>query len=286
MITSLNRLPKSIIELTITIPWTAVKEQFDKTISELGKEMELPGFRKGKAPRNLVETAIDKKKLRERVFSKIIPEAYLNAVREQKVKPIANPKIQIISTEDNKDWLFKAITCETPTVDLGDYRSKIDALYAKDKIWVPGKEEKKPDDQGQRKENYLQKVIDILLKTAKVEVPDMLVEDGVNRLLANLLDQTQKLGLTVEQYLTARNITPEQIRAQYWQQAQTTLALEFILQKVAEKEKIAVDDKEIDALIDKTSDPKEKDSLRGQIHYLSAILLRQKTLDALVKPIT
>ena len=51
MITALTRLPKSTVELTITIPWADIKSEYDRAIIDLGKELELPGFRKGKAPK-------------------------------------------------------------------------------------------------------------------------------------------------------------------------------------------------------------------------------------------
>ena len=286
MITALNRPQKFTVELTITIPWSEVKKEFEKSLGELCQEIELPGFRKGKAPKELVEKSISKDKLRESVLTKIIPQSYSQAIKDNGLKPIVNPRIQILSVEENKDWSFKALTCETPAVELGNYRKEIDALYTKDKIWVPGKSDNKPENQASKKEDYLQQVLDIILKTTKVEIPEILVEDETNRLLADLLDQTQKLGLTVEQYLTARNITSDQIKAQYYKRAQTTLTLEFILQKIAEEEKITVEENEIETLIEKTVDPKEKAALKEQKPYLTAILLRQKTLDMLVKPLS
>jgi FKBP-type peptidyl-prolyl cis-trans isomerase (trigger factor) len=283
MITALTRLPKSTVELTITIPWADIKSEYDRAIIDLGKELELPGFRKGKAPKSLVEKSIDKSKLRETVLSKIIPQAYTTAINQQNLKPIVNPQIKILGTEEGKDWIIRAMTCEIPPVDLGNYKQEIEAFYTKDKIWVPGKSEKKPEEENQKKEDYLQKVLDILLKSAKVEVPDMLTEEETNKLLVNLLDQIQKLGLTVEQYLSARKITSEGLRAFYAKQAQTTLALEFILLRIAQEEHITVDDKEIDVLIEKTTDPKQKETLKNERSYVSAILLRQKTLDRLVR---
>lgn len=285
MITALNRLQNSTIELTITIPWSEVKREFEKSLGELSLEIELPGFRKGKAPKELVEKSISKDKLRESVLAKVIPQSYSQAIKDNGLKPIVNPRIQIISIDENKDWSFKATTCEAPPVELGNYRKEIDTLYAKDKIWVPGKSDNKLENQAPKKEDYLQKVLDIILKTSKVGIPEILVEDETNRLLADLLDQTQKLGLTVEKYLAARNLTSEQIKAQYHERARTTLTLEFILQKIAEEEKIKVEENEIESLIEKSADPKEKAALKEQKPYLAAILLRQKTLDTLIKPL-
>jgi FKBP-type peptidyl-prolyl cis-trans isomerase (trigger factor) len=286
MITAINKLPNKTIELTLTIPWNDVKKDFDEVVREIAQNVELPGFRKGKAPIDMVKKSLTKQTLYEKVLGKIIPKAYIEAVNENKLKPIVNPKIEVIKAEEGEDWVCKATTCEMPEIDLKDYRKKIDSLFAKEKIWIPGKEEKKPEDTNKQKEDYLQKIVDILLETVKIDIPDMLIEEEANRLLSNLLDQTQKLGLTVEQYLASRNITSEQIRAQYATQAKNSLALEFILEKIADEENIEVTDKEIESLIEKTADNKEKESLNNQKSYIKAILRRQKTLDSLVKPIS
>lgn len=286
MITAINKLPNSMIEMTLTIPWNDVKKDFDDVLKEFVLNTELPGFRKGKAPVDLVKKSLSKQTLYEKVLGKIIPKAYIQAINENKIKPIVNPKIEILKAEEGEDWVCKATTCEMPIIDLKDYRQKIDSLFAKEKIWIPGKDEKIQEDANKQKEDYLQKVLDILLNTVKIEIPDMLIEEEANRLLSNLLDQTQKLGLTIEQYLASRNVTSEQIRAQYATQARNTLALEFTLEKIAETEKIDVSDREIDTLIEKTVDGKEKESLNAQKSYIKNVLRRQKTLDSLVKPIT
>ena len=279
MTVATNRLANGTIELTITIPWSDIQTTYNQVIDDFVKEAELPGFRKGKAPKKVVEEKLDKNKIYEEVMKRIIPKAYADAVKQESVAPIIPPKVEVIAAQEGKDWQFKASTCKEPEVKLGDYKDALNkAKSAKlPKIWVPGKEEKK----GEPAEITLDEVINALLGNTQINIPSLLIEDEVNRMLSRLIDQTQKLGLTVEQYLLSQGKTSEGLRAEYKDQASRNLALEFILEKVANQEKIEVGDEEIEKVIKEAKEPKEQEALRAQKYYLATILRRQKTLDYL-----
>src|SRR3972149_11487068 len=107
--TALQKEPNGTIRLTITIPAVDVKKTWEEVMLEVAKNAEVQGFRKGKAPRKLVEEKIDKEKIREEVLKKLLPIAYAEAIKTQGVKPIINPKIHVEKLENpdtNKDWPF------------------------------------------------------------------------------------------------------------------------------------------------------------------------------------
>jgi trigger factor len=95
------------------------------------------------------------------------------------------------------------------------------------------------------------------------------------------VEQTQKLGMTVDQYLGTSGKTVEQIRQEYRTQAEKNLAFEFILEEIAGKEKIEVKPEEIKKLIEGAKSEKEKKALEEQQYYLASLIRRQKTLDFL-----
>src|SRR5258706_15102316 len=119
MTSTIQRLPDGTIELTITIPWVDVTKTYEHVIEHMVEEAELPGFRKGKAPRELVEKSIEKTKVYEEALKTLIPKNYNDAITQQKIKPIVNPKIELKDASEGKDWVFRALTCEKPTVALG-----------------------------------------------------------------------------------------------------------------------------------------------------------------------
>ena len=137
MISALQKHDDGTIELTVTVPQSVVAKTTDEVINEHVKEALLPGFRKGMAPREAVEKSLDQDHLREDVLRKLLPQSYIEAVQENKINPILNPKIHVEKLEDGKDWVFKAITAEAPVVVLKDYKTAVKSLTATSKIVVP-----------------------------------------------------------------------------------------------------------------------------------------------------
>jgi FKBP-type peptidyl-prolyl cis-trans isomerase (trigger factor) len=269
---TMKREENGNIVFTITIPWQTVKTAQDAIIDDMVKNATLPGFRKGAAPRNMVEPQLNQAQVREEVLKKILPDAYIAAVQEHKVRPIMNPKIHIEKVENEKDWTFTAITCEIPQVELGNYKDEVKKITAKSKIVVPGKEAEQPN---------FDHIMQAVLNQVKIIIPHVLIEQEVDRLLAQMLDEVRRLGLTLDQYLGSTGRTPEQLREEYAKKAENDIKLEFTLQKIAETEKIVVDDKEVEEALAKAKDPQERANLDQNRYLLASILRQQKTLDFL-----
>jgi trigger factor len=279
----LTRKPKNEFEVLITIPWLEIKKTQEKTIADAGEKLEIKGFRKGKAPENLVVEALGPQRLLELTLQAVVPDYYQKAVAELKLKPILAPKVQLVAAKENEDWQIKFTSCEEPTVDLGHYQEEIRKLKAPEQIWTPDKagQVAKEKTEKENREEKLNRAIDFLLKNVKVEICDLLVEEEVTRRLAELLEQTQKLGLTIDQYLNSLGKTVEQIREEYTRSSQTNMALEFILSKIADTEKITVALEEIEKMIASGKTEEEKKALEGQRYLLASLVRRQKTLDFL-----
>ncbi len=290
MTSTIDRTPDGSVALTITIPWTDVSKTYEKTIVDMVNKAELPGFRVGKAPRELVEKNLDKSKVYEEALKELIPAAYNDAITQQGVKPIVSPKIELKTATENKDWIFIAHTCEKPQVTVGDYKKAITELKASKgkKIWKPGDSpagegltEDKDNPSADGTKPTLDELLVALYGSVKTTLPPLLTEHEVNRLLSELIDQTKKLGLTVEQYLASTGRSSESIRKEYEEQARRTLTLEFALEEIADQESILVSDDDIDAVIKTGKTDEEKKTLEAQRYYLASVLRRQKTLDFL-----
>jgi len=280
MISTLNRLPNGNIELTIAIPWKKVKDAYEKVLEKFVRQTEIKGFRKGKAPKKLVEEKIGKETLYEEILKELVPQVYLEAIQEHKLQPAINPQLKLVSAVWGKDWQIKATTCEIPKVKLGDYKGEIRKSLAAEKIWVPGKDkkEKKPTT-----EDKLEKIFKTLLKTCQFQVPEILIEDEVNRMLSRLIDQTSRLGLTIEEYLASQKKTAEELKREYRQQAQETLKLEFILSAIADEQKIKVSDEEVEKMVQAlpTEESKKEFQKPEQKAYLRHLLRKRHVIDSL-----
>lgn len=260
------------IRLTITIPNADVKKTEEEVINDVVSVTEIQGFRKGKAPRKLVEQKVDKEKIREEVLKKILPIAYTEAVKTQGIKPIINPKIHVEKLEDGKDWQFVALTCESPIIKLGKYKDEVKKITAKSKIIVPNKESVPAK---------FEDIVKALLDSITAEIPGILVDNETDRLLSQTLEDVKKLGLTLDQYLQSTGKKPEDLRVEYHKKAENDIKLEFALLKIAEEEKITVEEKEIEEAIQAGKTDEEKKNLGANRYLLASILRQQKTLDFL-----
>lgn len=288
MTTAITRLPNSAFELTITLPWDKVKEVYDRVFEELASEIEIEGFRKGKAPRELAEKHLDKDKIYGETINRLVPEAYRLALQEHNLKPIVSPQIKITQAEEGRDWQMIIQSAEKPEVRLGNYRQVVSEINAKNKIWVPGKDdinqntENKAKDKREEEEKRISEIVNKLLETCQVDLPEILLNAETNRLLTALLEDIRAAGLTYEQYLQSSGQTAEEVRAKYAQQARQALKLEFILEAVADDLKIEVSPEEIRELIAKETDEKRKAALEQQTYLLATILRRDKTIARLL----
>jgi len=272
MASQLTKLEDGTLQLTVTIPSASVVKAKAEVLEETTKKADVAGFRKGKAPKKLIEEKIDPERLHEDILKKVLPLAYIEAVKEHNLKPIINPKIHVEKLEEGKDWVFSAETCEMPEVKLGEYKKKVQDVTAKSKIAIPGKE---------KEEVPFDAIMKVLLESITVSIPKLLTEHEADRLLSQTLDEIKRLGLTLDQYLASTNKTPEQLRAEYQLKANNDMTIEFALQKVAETEKIAVEEKEIEEAIQKAKTPEEKQHLESNRYLLAGIIRQQKTLDFL-----
>ncbi len=106
--------------LTIEAEASELDKSLDEAYQHLVKEISIPGFRKGKAPRAVLVQHIGKKNLLEEALERLIPQLYKQAIESQEIEPIARSEIEIIKTEP---LVFKAIVSLKPEVKLGDYQS-------------------------------------------------------------------------------------------------------------------------------------------------------------------
>lgn len=283
--TTLTWLPRKTFELEFIIPWIKVKNSYGKILKQVAEDTTIKGFRKGKAPMELVEKNLDKSKIYEKVIQDLLPETYEAVVKKHNLRPIVSPKVKVIKAAENEDWMFKAQACEAPEISLGNYEQLIRGEMAKTKIWTPdkGKENLKTN-QTTNQNQKINTVTQLLLKNIKIEVPDMLIEEELNRLLTNLLDQVNALGMTIDQYLSTKGLNKDQVRQDLSRQAEETLKLEFILQAIVKNKNITSSEKEILEIINKNPDDKTKKQLDQPLQkaYLASILNKRKALDYLI----
>lgn len=118
---NLEKIEKNVVSLEIEVDDEKMTEAMDKAYKKVVKKVTIPGFRKGKAPRTLVERQVGREYLREEALDFVIPDAYFEAVQETGIDPIDKPKVDMVQMEDGKPLIFKATVEVRPEVELGQY---------------------------------------------------------------------------------------------------------------------------------------------------------------------
>jgi len=106
--------------LTIELEPAEVEEALEQSYKRLAKRANIPGFRKGKAPRAVLERHLGKDRLLEDALNELLPQVYEKALKDEGIEAIASPSIEITQTEP---VVFKATVPLKPTITLGDYHS-------------------------------------------------------------------------------------------------------------------------------------------------------------------
>ena len=248
------------MDFPLTISKTKVKAQYELVVAAAVAKAEIKGFRTGKAPRHLVEPKLDKRQLYQTVLEQLLPEFLTALITKYHLHPIATPRLKPISMTETKDWEFTVDIAEAPKIDLGDYKTHVTAALRAEKL---------------DKDKRLAKVFDALLTNIKFDLPSLIVADETNKALSKLVDQLQKLGVTLDQYLASVKKTAAALREEYTHTATTNLKLEFILQAIAADLKIEVTDADVDALPQKSQIPADRT-------YIKHLLRKRKTIDTLL----
>lgn len=108
--------------LTVTVPAEEVNTGLDKAFKKVVKQVNVPGFRKGKMPRPMFEQRFGVEALYQDALDFILPDAYAAAVEEVGINPVDRPEIDIEQMEKGKELIFTAKVTVEPEVELGDYK--------------------------------------------------------------------------------------------------------------------------------------------------------------------
>ena len=110
------------VSLTIEVEAAEVNKAVEQACKRLANRVSIPGFRKGKAPRMIVERHVGKDAVLQEAFDIVAPKALSKAFDEQKIDPVTRPSVDIETLEEGKDLVFKATVTPRPEVKLGDYK--------------------------------------------------------------------------------------------------------------------------------------------------------------------
>ncbi|MGB6607926.1 MAG: trigger factor [Atribacterota bacterium] len=186
------------VKLKIETDKLEVNSSLDKVYNDVSYEIKIPGFRKGRIPKNILNMHLRKEYFLDKTAEKLIPKSYLEAIEKINIQPIDQPEIKVIQIEEDKPLIFEATVQVRPEVKLGSF-DKIS--IQKEDIKVTGsdvKNEIKKIQENQAKLN--------VVKNRKSKKDDFLLIDSEGYVEGKVIE-----GSKVEKQLVqlGKNAAPE-----------------------------------------------------------------------------
>lgn len=296
-------------KVLITLKWDVVDKAYRKALTNFAKDIKTEGFRKGKAPLDVVEQKVGMEKLVDATLQEILPDAYRKTIEKADKKPITTPEFNPIALEKGKDWKIEAHYAPFPEIKLGDYKKLVtkgkkeaDKFIKKQneelkKVAAKAKkdaeagnphnhEHKEKLDEGEEKEINLQHIFKELVGTIKPQIAELLLRQETQREFERLKQQLAQYKIALEDYLKNRAITMEQLSTELASTVLNRLQLDFILAEISKSEKMEVTDDDLKKELSQIQDEKMRKQIEADHAYMDQIrgnLLQRKSLEFLLK---
>ncbi len=354
--TNIVKLPKSQIDIEVTMPWADLQPTWDAVFNKAASEVEIPGFRKGQAPVNIVEPRI-LPQVQQEALKQAMPAALIEALQGSTYVPIDYPQYNVTAFSKGGELKFTARVTVKPEVKVGNYKivnakrpsvktaddAEVEKILAdlfqryqarqpvqpaNTQVNQPGqggsmsfnqpnqpavpqagaaatapnddfakamgsntlaelKTKIKTDLEAEAKYNneldYEESILQEVEKITNVDIPEVLIQDELARMLLSLQRNVSDRGLLMEEYLKGQKKTVEQLKAEWRPQAERNVRMELGLSEIARQENVNITDDELQQEVDKIQDNKVKQQFTQQeprMHLRHAVR-QTKTLNLL-----
>ena len=267
-----SKLPKSQVEIEAEIAASALKTAHETAIKQSKETLEIPGFRVGHAPENMIIKHVGEMKLLEQAAGIALDTEYGNILTEHNIRAIGMPKITITKLALGNPLGFKIITTVLPEISFDSYSEiaksesgeKSEGFSASDEEVEKVIEDLKKRDaenfkdseelRKKIKENLVEQKIfqakekrrlaiaEKMIEKAGIDLPDLLVEHELEVMIGQFKGDIERAGLTYEGYLQQINKKEEDIKNEWRKNAENKASLQLILNHIAGKEKIKPDE--------------------------------------------
>jgi trigger factor len=319
---TIKKLDKSEIEIIGVIEKELFETYETKALEKIGERLELPGFRKGKAPVDMIKGNVPEMEVLQEMAECALTENYRKILEENKVDAIGQPDIMITKIGKGSDLEFKVVTAVLPEVKLPDYKKiagienkkeefkkeivvdekevektilelrkmraeqnnkkdhaghetmteeehakahredreipetdypAFDDEFAKsfgnfktaDELKEKIKTNLKKEKELQQKDKVRLSIVEEVVKQTEGEIPEILIQSETDKIMYKLKSDVENAGLKFEDYIKQINKTEDDLRKEWYPDAEKRAKLQIIIHTISEKEKLAPTEEEI-----------------------------------------
>lgn len=292
---SVKRLPKSMVEVTVSVPAAVFDAARETALEEISGTVELPGFRKGKAPAKLIEQKVGEGAILEEMAERVIAKTYAMIIVGEKIDALGRPEVRITKIAMGNPLEFTLTTAVMPEVMLPDYLPVAAKVNAKRESPVASDDDLKQtidrvrelagrkqaeaagtpfdpetpkpeltdefvktlgdyasvedftkkarEEIGKEKERVAAEkhrvaVIEAILEKTTIELPALIVEQELERMLDEYTHDIEKMGMKFDEYLKLVKKSPDDFRKDWHPDAEKRAKIQFIVAEIARKEHI------------------------------------------------
>ena len=347
---TINKLEKSEVEILGTLEVSAFEKYEDKAILKIGERLELPGFRKGKAPASIIKEHVTEMMILEEMAELALYDAYPTIIEENKIDAIGRPQIAITKIAKGSDLEFKIHTAVLPAIELPDYK-KLAHKYANDAEFkkeivvdeaqvektildlrkmraeqaIPKHEHEdgdahdhthaeieekdyplfddafaktfgdftaetlkekikanlKVEKDTEQKDKLRLAIIEDILKETKAEIPEILINSEIDKMLYRLEADINNMGFKFDEYLIQIKKTEDDLRKEWRDDAEKRAKLQMVIHSISEKENIKATEEELQKEVDNIINMyKDADPARARA-YVENMLENEKVFQFL-----
>src|SRR5688500_4707967 len=118
--TTAERIDKDRVKLRVEVPAQALDDSLARTYKKWANDIKIPGFRKGKVPRQIIDQRVGPEVIREEALRDALPDFYIEALRAADLEAIAPPEIEVVDLDNDGPIVFEATVDTRPEITLPD----------------------------------------------------------------------------------------------------------------------------------------------------------------------
>jgi len=164
----------NVVEIKVELPQEQVEKAIERAYHKIRKDFSLPGFRKGRVPRNILEKRYGIEIFYEDAANILLQESYPQAIQEQELEPVDQPEVEVEQIDSQQPFIYTATVTVKPQLELGQYK---DMNFEKEKVQVTDEDVEKELDGLRNSKGKL-----VALEAGSAEQGDQVVIDFVGRL--------------------------------------------------------------------------------------------------------